>query len=104
MEILLIFLLVIAVLLVMFVLQNATSIIVHFGVWEIESSLAIVLLYCIIAGAVLAILCSIPAILRRKKKLGELKRKLAYYEEDALRNSKKESLRKSTQKDLVLEN
>jgi len=72
-----------AVLTVIFALQNAIPVNVTFLVWEFEGSLALVLMLTFALGALVSSLVSIPAIVRRRsamsnqhKKIEELENRL----------------------------
>ena len=75
--------LVMAIVAVLFALQNAAAVTVNFGVWQLEQSLAIVLLATLGLGIIISMLLSLPTILRRgwqnsqqRSKLEELKQQL----------------------------
>jgi len=70
---------VIAMLAVIFALQNAVPITVSFLIWKFESSLALILLITIALGVLMSLLVSIPSkikkikiILNQKKKIQKL--------------------------------
>lgn len=58
---------------VIFALQNVTPITVTFLAWQIEGSLALVLLAAALMGAVICALLSIPEIIRDRIKFSALK-------------------------------
>jgi uncharacterized integral membrane protein len=66
MQILLIFSLLIAIIAVIFAVQNTTTITVNFLFWTFQSSLALVLLIALSVGALISILASTPSLLRDK--------------------------------------
>ena len=75
--------LVMAIVAVLFALQNAAVVTVNFGVWQLEQSLAIVLLATLGLGIIISMLLSLPTILKRgwqnsqqRKKIDELKQQL----------------------------
>ena len=72
-----------AVLTVIFALQNTIPVNVTFLVWEFEGSLALVLMLTFALGVLVSLLVSIPAILKRRsansnrqKKIEELENRL----------------------------
>ena len=72
-----------AIVAVLFALQNAAAVTINFGVWQLEQSLAIVLIATLGLGMLISMLLSLPTILKRgwqnsqqKNKIGELKRQL----------------------------
>jgi putative membrane protein len=86
MQIILIIALLIAILAVIFALQNAIPVSITFLVWKTEGSLALVLLVTLAVGAVVGLLVSLPGRIRgawtagsQKKKLTELEAGLADY-------------------------
>jgi uncharacterized integral membrane protein len=86
MQVLLIIALLIAILAVIFALQNAVTVSISFLVWKTEGSLALLLLVALVVGALISLLASLPALIRgtwtvgsQKKKLTELEASLADY-------------------------
>jgi uncharacterized integral membrane protein len=84
MQVLLIIALLIAILAVIFALQNAVTVSIAFLVWKTEGSLALVLLVALAVGALVSLLASLPAIIRgawttasQKRRLSELETSLA---------------------------
>lgn len=72
-----------AILAVLFAFQNAAVVTINFGVWQLEQSLAVVLIATLGLGIVISILLSLPTILKRdwqnsqqKQKISELQNKL----------------------------
>lgn len=49
---------------VIFILQNAVPVSVVFLSWHIDASLAVVLLLAVLAGAVMALLATLPSLIR----------------------------------------
>lgn len=81
MQLWLIMAIVVAMLAVIFALQNAVPITVSFLTWKFESSLALVLLLTIALGVLMSLLVSVPSkikkiktILDQKKKIQELEK------------------------------
>jgi uncharacterized integral membrane protein len=66
MPLFLIFALVIAVLAVIFALQNAMPIAVSFFAWRYEGSLALVLLLTLGLGVIISLLVSVPTMIRKR--------------------------------------
>ena len=86
MQVILIIALLIAIVAVIFALQNAVTVSITFLVWKTEGSLALVLLVALAVGAVVGLLVSLPGRIRgawtagsQKKKLTELEASLADY-------------------------
>lgn len=84
MQIFLFFALFIAALAAVFALQNSTPVMVKFAVWDFDSSLAMVLLVALAAGALISYFVSLPGNVRarwtlrqQRKKMGELEAGLA---------------------------
>lgn len=84
MQIFLVFALLIAVLAVIFAIQNNSPATVSFAVWEFQGSLALMLLIALIAGALISIFVSMPSniksrwtIRQQRKKMAELESSLA---------------------------
>ena len=72
-----------AILAVLFAFQNAAVVTINFGVWQLEQSLAVVLIATLGLGIIISILLSLPTILKRdwqnsqqKHKISELQNKL----------------------------
>ena len=89
MQIFLFFALFIAVLAVVFAVQNTAPVIVSFVIWKFNGSLALVLLVSLAAGALISFFVSLPGNLKtrwtirqQKKKLNELEANLAAKQED----------------------
>lgn len=87
MQILFIFSLVIAFLVILFALQNVDPVTIKFLVWEIEGSLALVLIITLLAGALISYLATLPGHIRRRltisyqqKRIAELENRLVEFE------------------------
>lgn len=65
---------VIAILAIIFALQNAVPIAVTLGIWQVEISLALVLILTLGVGVVVGLLVSVPSLMRRNLKLAHQKR------------------------------
>ena len=62
---------------VVFALQNVVPITVTFFVWEVEGSLALVLLLALLTGVIICGLMSIPEVIRNHMRFKALKKELA---------------------------
>lgn len=65
---LLIVALLLALVIVAFILQNTSLIIVHFLLWQFEGSLALLLFLTFVFGIIITLLVAIPLLLKRKHK------------------------------------
>jgi putative membrane protein len=88
MQVFLIISLVIAVLAIIFALQNTAVASVTFIVWTFTGSLALVLLVALVAGILISFLASLPTLIRdrltisrQNKKLAELESSLAEFQQ-----------------------
>jgi len=75
--------LIIAILAVIFAIQNVNVILISFLIWKFEGSLALVLLLTFVLGFIAGLLILLPKLLKRsftisnqEKKLDELQKKL----------------------------
>ena len=69
--------LIMAILAVLFAFQNAAVVTINFGVWQLEQSLAIVLISTLGLGIIISILLSLPTILKRGWQNSRQKNKIA---------------------------
>jgi len=67
---------IVAILAVVFALQNAVPITVSFLTWRFESSLALVLLITLALGILMSLLVSVPSMIKRRKKISNQKKKI----------------------------
>ena len=74
----------IAVLTILFALQNADPVLIHFGIWVVESPLALILLITLGIGFVVGLLVSMPAILARGWKSSSRKRTIQALEDELI--------------------
>ena len=74
MRLFLILAVVIAILAIIFALQNAVPIAVTLGIWRVEISLALVLVLTLGVGVVVGLLVSVPSLMRQNWKLAHQKR------------------------------
>ena len=72
--------LVVAILAVIFALQNNTPTTLQFLSWKFEGSLALVILLAVAAGALVSFFAALPSLLRLKWHLRSHKRRLAELE------------------------
>lgn len=80
MQIFIIIALVIALIAVIFALQNLPMVTVTFFLWHIDASLALVLLVALAVGVVISLLASLPGLVRGKWTTSGQKKKLAALE------------------------
>ena len=80
MQIFIIIALVIAVIAVIFALQNLAAVTVSFFIWSIHGSLALVLLVTLAVGVLISLLASLPGLFRGKWITSSQKKKLAALE------------------------
>jgi len=73
----LIFACILILLVVIFAVQNADQVAVHFISWELNISLALLLIVTLIIGALIGLLVATPKILRHKKEIGQLKKQVS---------------------------
>ncbi|MBA7520217.1 Lipopolysaccharide assembly protein A [subsurface metagenome] len=78
---------IVAILGVVFALQNAVPIAVSFLTWRFESSLALVLLITLALGILMSLLVSVPSIIRTKKIISSQKKKIQKLENSLQRES-----------------
>ena len=67
---------IVAILAVVFALQNAVPITVSFLTWRFESSLALVLLITVALGVIMSLLVSVPSKIKRIKLISSQKKKI----------------------------
>jgi len=82
MSILLIFALLIAIVAVIFALQNTAAVTVSFFAWQFHQSLALVLILTVIVGVLIGILTILPGSIRNRWRLSNQRKKI-----DALEKS-----------------
>lgn len=73
---------IIAILAVVFALQNAVPITVSFLPWRFESSLALVLLITLALGIMMSLLVSVPSVIKKMKIISNQKKKIQKLEID----------------------
>ena len=72
-----------AILTVIFALQNTIPVVVTFLVWKFEGSLAMVLMLTFALGVIVSSLVSIPAIIKRRSASSHQRKKIAELESEA---------------------
>ena len=106
MQIVIIFSLIIAVLLVIFTLQNATEISVNIFFWEVNNvPVVLVIIGCIIIGYLLATIYYYPLVWKIKRELKQLKDSVPSQEEEYgfEVKTKKPVIKEKEDKDLHIE-
>jgi len=76
MQLQLIVAIIVAILAVVFALQNAVPITVSFLTWRFESSLALVLLITLALGILMSLLVSVPSMVKTRKMISSQKKKI----------------------------
>ena len=76
MQLQLILAIIVAILAVVFALQNAVPITVSFLTWRFESSLALVLLIALALGILMSLLVSVPSMVKTRKMISSQKKKI----------------------------
>ena len=76
MQLQLIVAIIVAILAVVFALQNAVPITVSILTWRFESSLALVLLITVALGVIMSLLVSVPSKIKRVKLISNQKKKI----------------------------
>jgi len=76
MQLQLIVAIIVAILAVVFALQNAVPITVSFLTWRFESSLALVLLTTLALGILMSLLVSVPSMVKTRKMISSQKKKI----------------------------
>jgi putative membrane protein len=95
MVIFLIFALLIAILAIVFALQNTGSVAVTFLVWQFHGSLALVLILALLAGMVICFFALIPILIRSRLRASSERKERATLEETLAEHSQRvESLQK----------
>jgi uncharacterized integral membrane protein len=70
------------VILVMFSVQNASSVTVKFATWKIDVSLALLMILCVIAGAVITMIFNFISTFTKNNKEANSKSAKKRYEEE----------------------
>lgn len=77
----LIFALLLALIIVVFALQNSDPITVKLFFWHVESSAALVMITVLLIGAILGVLFSLPSIFKKSDRIEELEKQIPKKEE-----------------------
>lgn len=80
MQVFIIIALLIAIIAVIFALQNVTAITISFLFWSYNGSLALVLLITLAVGVLISLLASLPGLIRGKWTISNQKKKLSALE------------------------
>ena len=86
--------LIIAVVAVIFALQNTAAVTVSFFIWQFDQSLALVLLLAVALGVLIVVLTLLPTVIREKWQLSGRRKKI-----DALGKNLEEARVKLAEKD-----
>jgi len=89
MQVQLIVAIIVAILAVVFALQNAVPITVSFLTWKFESSLALVLLITIALGVIMSLLVSVPSMIKTRKMISGQKKRIKELEWNLQRESER---------------
>jgi uncharacterized integral membrane protein len=89
MQVFIIFALIIAVIAVIFALQNIAAVTVTFFFWSFHGSLALVLLLSVAAGVLISLLASLPGLVRARLTVASQRKKLAVLEGERSENTRK---------------
>ncbi len=89
MQVFIIFALVIAVIAVIFALQNIAAVTVTFFLWSFHGSLALVLLLSVVTGVLISLLTSLPGLIRGSWTISTQRKKLAALESERSENKRK---------------
>jgi uncharacterized integral membrane protein len=95
MQLQLIVAIIVAILAVVFALQNAVPITVSFLTWRFESSLALVLLITFALGILMSLLVSVPSMIKRKRMISNQKKEIQELE-SSLQRENKSKIREET--------
>lgn len=101
MQIFIVIALIIAIVAVVFALQNLTVVTVTLLLWKVDSSLALVLLISLAAGVLISLLASLPSWIRSRLALSNQKKKLAALETE--RNTLQQKADETDKEMLTLE-
>lgn len=66
----------IALLILVFAIQNAVKVSVVFLLWRLDASLTAVIASCFVMGAVIGVLITVPAVLRERILAGRLRKQV----------------------------
>ncbi|MEO0373812.1 MAG: LapA family protein [Cyanobacteria bacterium P01_A01_bin.17] len=74
--------LIIALLAIIFAFQNPVVLVIRFGIWAVQASLAFILLFTLAVGFLVGLLVSMPAILKRGWKSSKRKHTIQELEQE----------------------
>jgi lipopolysaccharide assembly protein A len=74
--------LIIALLAIVFAFQNPVVLVIRFGIWAVQASLAFILLLALAIGFVVGLLVSLPAIMKRGWKSSQQKSTIQNLEQE----------------------
>jgi len=105
MQLQLIVAIIVAILAVIFALQNSVPITVSFLGWKFESSLALVLLITLALGILTSLLFSIPSMIKRKRMISNQDKKIQKLQDglQVEKESKKKEETENEESELPLE-
>ena len=94
---------------VLFALQNAAVVTINFGVWQLEQSLAVVLIATLGLGIIISMLLSVPTIIKRgwqnsqqSQKLDELRQQLKAKNQTTLQQQQSSLAQQESVQELLL--
>ena len=100
--------LIIAIIAILFAFQNSALIVISFGAWQFEESLAIVLLITLGIGIIISLLLSLPTIIKRgwitsrqKNKITELQEQVSYQKQEFVKQLEYGKYLKKNQQDIL---
>ncbi len=64
--------LVVSLFFIVFIMQNTSPVVAHFLVWQLQGSLAVVILLSFFVGIIVSLLLAVPVVVKRKKKQSSL--------------------------------
>ncbi len=74
--------LIISLLAIIFAFQNPVVLVIRFGIWAVQASLAFILLFTLAIGFIVGLLVSMPAIVKRSWKSSQRKRTIQELEQE----------------------
>ena len=80
----LIFALLLALIIVVFALQNSDPIPVKLFFWQFKSSTALIMITILLIGAILGVLFSLPSIFKKNEKIEELEKQIPKKDKEQL--------------------
>jgi putative membrane protein len=89
MQIFLVAALLIAIVAVIFALQNTMPVVISFLAWQTEGSLALVLLITLLFGVLISLLVSVPTVIRRSRTIASQKKRIQKLESTLEEREKK---------------